>query len=85
MVDPHFFEDLAKKLSDSLPAGFQDLKQDLQKNFHRILQSTFSQLDLVTREEFDTQVAVLEKTREKLETLEKTVAALEASKSSSSS
>jgi len=41
------------------------------------LQSTFAKMDLVTREEFDVQTAVLARTREKLEKLEKQIAELE--------
>lgn len=77
MFDSKLFDDIAKKLSDALPSGLQDAKKDLQKSFHSILQNAFSQLDLVTREEFDTQVAVLAKTREKVEALEKIVATIE--------
>jgi len=43
-----------------------------------LLQSGLSKLDLVTREEFDVQRAVLLRTREKLEALQQVVAALEA-------
>jgi ubiquinone biosynthesis accessory factor UbiK len=53
------------------------LKEDLEKNFHAVLQSALSKLDLVTREEFEVQKLVLTKTRAKLEDLEKRVAALE--------
>lgn len=56
------------------------MQQDVEKNIHTLLQSAFARLDLVTREEFDTQTRVLARTREKLEQLEKTVAELEAKK-----
>jgi hypothetical protein len=42
-----------------------------------VLQATLSRLDLVTREEFDVQAAVLRRTREKLVALEARLAALE--------
>lgn len=77
MFDSKVFDDVAKKLADALPPGFSDLKKDMEKTFHSILQNGFSKLDLVTREEFDTQVAVLAKTREKLEKLERQVATME--------
>jgi len=51
---------------------------DVQKNMKAMLSSTFSQLDLVTREEFDIQAEVLQRTREKLAALEARIAALEA-------
>jgi BMFP domain-containing protein YqiC len=50
---------------------------DLQKNLKALLSQQFAQLDLVTREEFDTQVQVLARTRAKLEALEKRLADLE--------
>jgi BMFP domain-containing protein YqiC len=78
MLDTKFIDDLARKISDSIPAGIKGAQQDLEKNIHTLLQATFARLDLVTREEFDTQTRVLARTRAKLEQLEKTVAALEA-------
>jgi BMFP domain-containing protein YqiC len=70
MFDPKVFDDLAKKLSDAVPPSLKQVKDDMEKNFRAILQSAFAKLDLVTREEFDIQVAVLAKTREKLEALD---------------
>jgi len=78
MFDTKFIDDLARQISDKIPAGIKGAQQDLEKNIHTLLQATFARLDLVTREEFDTQTRVLARTREKLEQLEKTVASLEA-------
>jgi BMFP domain-containing protein YqiC len=78
MLDTKFIDDLARRISDSIPAGIRGAQQDIEKNIRTLLQSSFARLDLVTREEFDTQSRVLARTREKLEQLEKTVAALEA-------
>ena len=77
MFDTKIFEDLAQKLSNALPSNAQDAKQDIEKNFRHILQGTFSKLDLVTREEFDTQTKVLARTREKLEKIEQELNHLE--------
>tara|TARA_Y100000389_G_C17463988_1_gene524006 strand:- start:4071 stop:4304 length:234 start_codon:yes stop_codon:yes gene_type:complete len=63
-------EDLAKKLTNSIPDGVRSIRQDLEKNFREILLSNINKLDLVTREEFEVQEAVLMRTREKLEQLE---------------
>ncbi len=63
-------EDLAKKLADAVPEGLKSLREDLEQNFRSVLQSGLSKLDLVTREEFEVQEAVLAKTREKLDALE---------------
>ncbi len=82
MFDSKFFDDLAKKLSNLVPEsikpGLKSAQDDLEKNIHAALQSAFSKLDLVTREEFDVQAQVLLRTRLKLEDLEKQVVALEA-------
>ena len=80
IMDPKFLDDLAKKLADSVPGGLKDLQQDLEKNFHAILQNTFAKMNLVTREEFETQAALLARTRTKLDDMAKQVAALEQQK-----
>lgn len=81
MFDTQFLDDIAKKLSDVLPDSVHGLKKDLQKNFNSILQGAFAKLDLVTREEFDVQVKVLNRTRLKLEDLIEQVEQLEEKKS----
>lgn len=81
MIDPKkcqaVIDDLAKKLADAIPSSIHTVKQDVQQTFRAILQSAFAKLDLVTREEFDVQTAVLAKTRAKLEALERSVTELE--------
>jgi len=56
------------------------VREDLEQNFRSVLQSSLSRLDLVTREEFDVQQAVLARTREKLEALELRLESLEEKK-----
>ena len=63
-------ENLARKLAESLPQGLRSVRDDLERNFLAVLRSGLGKLDLVTREEFDVQEAVLARTREKLQTLE---------------
>lgn len=74
MLGQKMFEEISGKLGQVLA---DSPAKDVEKNLRAVLQSVFSKLDLVTREEFDVQQAVLLRTREKLETLERTVAALE--------
>jgi hypothetical protein len=74
MLGKKMFEEISGKLGEALA---DSPAKDLEKNLRAVLQSVFSKLDLVTREEFDVQQAVLLKTREKLEALEAKVAALE--------
>ena len=70
-------ENLAKKLAESLPEGLRSMRDDLESNFRGVLRSGLNKLDLVTREEFEVQEAVLARTREKLEALEAKLGALE--------
>ena len=73
-MNMQFIEDLSSKLRETLsksPAG------DLEKNIHALLQSAFTKLSLVSREEFDVQTEVLRKTQEKLNALEKQLNTLE--------
>lgn len=70
-------ENLAKRLAESVPQGLRSVGEDLEENFRAVLRSGLSKLDLVTREEFEVQEAVLARTREKLEALEKRLQELE--------
>ncbi|NGP52887.1 accessory factor UbiK family protein [Thioalkalivibrio sp. XN8] len=72
-------DELARRLADSLPGGLKALREDAEQNFRAVLQAGLARLDLVTREEFDVQAAVLRRTREKLEALEERLAQLEQS------
>lgn len=78
MINPKLLDDIAAKFSSVLantPAG------DIDKNMRALVSSAFSRLDLVSREEFDVQQAVLARAREKLSELEARLAELEAKKS----
>jgi BMFP domain-containing protein YqiC len=77
-MDPRFIDDLARRLSAAVPPGVAALRRDLEHNFKAVLQSALTRLDLVSRQEFDVQAAVLRRTREKLEALEARLKALEA-------
>ena len=78
MFDPKAIDDIASRLAGAIPPGLNNLKEDLEKTFHAILQGALGKMDLVTREEFEVQKMVLAKTRSKLEDLEKRVAEMEA-------
>lgn len=77
MLDPKQIDDLARRLAEHTPKGFQVLQEDLNRSFRATLEAGLTRLDLVTREEFDVQAAVLARSRAKLAALEKRVAALE--------
>jgi len=76
-LDPKTLDDLARRLSESLPPGLAAVRDDLERNFRAVLQSALARLDLVTRQEFDVQAGVLRRTRERLEELDRRLAALE--------
>jgi ubiquinone biosynthesis accessory factor UbiK len=77
MIDPKMLDDLARRLSESMPEGLAAARRDLEQNFRAILQSGLARLDLVTRQEFDVQAGVLRRTRERLAELESRLAAIE--------
>lgn len=77
MIDLNHIDALARRLSDLVPPGLRDSREELQATFKSALQAGLGKLDLVTREEFEVQRAVLLRTREKLDALEHAVAALE--------
>lgn len=70
MFDPKQFEELAKKLYTALPTSLQNFENEIQQKFKEILHSAFTRMDLVTREEFDVQLKVLARTREKVDALQ---------------
>jgi ubiquinone biosynthesis accessory factor UbiK len=78
MIDLSQIDELARRLSSLVPPGLREGREDMQENFKAVLQGGLAKLDLVTREEFDVQRAVLARTREQLETLKRTLDALEA-------
>jgi len=78
MIDLKNLDDLARKLSDLVPPGLKEARADLEQNFKATLQASLGKLDLVTREEFEVQRAVLLRTREKLDALERALTVLEA-------
>ena len=78
MIDLGHIDDLAHRLSSLVPPSLREGREELQENFKSVLQAGLARLDLVTREEFEVQRAVLLRTREKLEALQAQVAELEA-------
>ena len=76
MIDLAQLDELARRLSSLVPPGLREGREELQQNFKSVLQAGLGKLDLVTREEFEVQRAVLARTREKLEALERSLANL---------
>jgi hypothetical protein len=71
-------DDLAKRLADSVPESLRAFGRDLESNFKAVLQAQLAKLDLVTRQDFDVQVAILERTQARLSAIEARLKELEA-------
>lgn len=76
-MNKQFFDDLASKISHALPPVPGGVTAEVEKSIRAILHNAFDKLELVTREDFEVQSAVLQKTRIKLELLEKKLTELE--------
>jgi ubiquinone biosynthesis accessory factor UbiK len=70
-------DELARRLFERVPPALRSMRADLESNFRAVLRERLSRLDLVSRDEFDAQTRVLERTRAQLEALEGRLAALE--------
>jgi hypothetical protein len=78
MIDLSQIDDLARRLSGLVPPALREGREEMQDNFKSALQAGLAKLDLVTREEFDVQRAVLARTRGQLDELRALVEQLEA-------
>lgn len=70
-------DDLARRLLESVPPAVRGMQQDLESNFRAVLRANLARLDLVARDEFTAQSRVLERTRTRLEAVERRIAELE--------
>lgn len=77
MLDKDVIEDIGKKITGLLPESGRQLQSDLESSVKAVLQGSLSRLNLVTREEFDVQTALLQRTREKLDQLQQQLDELE--------
>jgi ubiquinone biosynthesis accessory factor UbiK len=84
-IDLAHIDELARRLSSLVPTGLRggELREELQQNFKSVLQTGLGKLDLVTRDEFDVQRAVLLRTRDKLNELQRAIEKIEAARSDS--
>ncbi|MDZ7750482.1 MAG: accessory factor UbiK family protein [Gammaproteobacteria bacterium] len=77
MVNPSVFDKLADRIAAAIPDDAKMLREDLNRTVRLAVSNGLSRLELVTREEFDVQTELLERTRARLEALEARVQALE--------
>jgi BMFP domain-containing protein YqiC len=78
LLNSNGLDELAKRLADAVPESVRNLGRDLEGNFKAVLQAQLSKLDLVSRQEFDVQAAVLARTQTALIALEARLKELEA-------
>jgi ubiquinone biosynthesis accessory factor UbiK len=71
-------DELARRLAESVPESVKTFGRDIEANFKAVLQAQLAKLDLVTRQEFDVQASILQRTQAKLADLEGRVKELEA-------
>jgi len=77
MLDNQAINRLSDKINQLLPPGVQQVKSDFDARLKTLLQQQLAQLEFVSREEFDIQARVLQRTRAKLEKLEDKLRQLE--------
>ena len=77
MLETQKIDELVKKLTAMMPSSVGEFQDDIEKNLKAGLQSALQKMDLVTREEYEVQTALLARTREKLEALDAKLKLLE--------
>ena len=77
MLNPRDLDELTRRIQSRLPPGSETLAAELRDTLREALTVLFARLDLVTREEFEVQAAMLEKAERKLTALEQLLQQLE--------
>ncbi len=77
MINAEKLDELARRLAEAMPGSLREFQTDIEKNLKASLQGTFQKMDLVTREEFEVQSALLARSRERLKALEERIVTLE--------
>lgn len=83
-MNPKILDDLANRLVELVPGGVTEITKDIEKNMHALLQAKLSDLNLVTRDEFNVQQKVLANTRQQVILLEEKISELEKNRSETS-
>jgi BMFP domain-containing protein YqiC len=71
-------DELARRLAESVPPSLRSFAKDLESNFKAVLQAQLAKLDLVSRNEFEVQAALLARTQAALATMEQRLKDIEA-------
>ena len=78
MIDARIIDEISENFNRYLPDSFKAVKGDVEKNVRSAIQGSFERMDLVTREDYEIQVAMVGKLRDRLQLLEERVAQMEA-------
>ncbi|NOY73197.1 MAG: accessory factor UbiK family protein [Gammaproteobacteria bacterium] len=76
-MNPKILDDLANRLVELVPGGVTEITKDIEKNMRALLQAKLSDLNLVTRDEFNVQQKVLANTQQQVIWLEEKISELE--------
>ena len=79
-IDPKNIDDIANKIKGVLPESLKSSKEEMQKTLKSGAEGVFQKLDLVSREEYDIQVSLLQKCQKKIDELEAKLSELEENK-----
>jgi BMFP domain-containing protein YqiC len=77
-INSSALDDLARRLAESVPESVRAFARDLEGNFKAVLQAQLAKLDLVSRQEFDVQAALLARTQAQLSALGERLREIEA-------
>ena len=81
-IDPKNIDDIANKIKGVLPESLKSSKKKKKKTLKSGAEGVFQKLDLVSREEYDIQVDLLQKCQKKIDELEAKISELEENKTS---
>jgi len=76
MLNNEFLQDLSNQITRLLPMA-SEARDEVKKNVQQTLEGAFARLNLVTREEFEAQLKVLERAEQTIARLEEKIEALE--------
>ena len=75
--DPKNVENFANKIRDIMPESLKTSREEMQKTLRSGAEGVIQKLDLVSREEYDIQVALLKKCQERINELEAKISEME--------
>lgn len=78
MIDLAKIDELANRLTQALPPAARTMGDEAQAQFRAVLRKGLASMDVVTREDFESQKAALARAEDKLKALEARLADLEA-------